>query len=193
MWPEPTINVTQRHLFCELKDLHLCLWPPVLTEPCLQFEILCCSSLTLRQPVSSYGICSSHKLMQECTWVCVVKNTHRNIFFFVHGRQCIQSAYCPWVWGCVWESMCMLFPFVCYQNSFFCQPTGTSFQEFLSCFLCLFYSGVHGNESLCVGSGHLIIKKVNTQHSHVSRKRECALNDFCFFFPSTPYQLVFPI
>lgn len=143
MWPEPTINVTQRHLFCELKDLF---WPPVLTEPWLQFEVLCCSSLTLRQPVSLYGICSSDKLMQECTWVCVVKNSPQiffNFFFFVRMADGVYKCILPvGVRVCVWESICMLFPFVCYQNSFFCQPTGATFQEILSWFLCLF--SAHG-------------------------------------------------
>lgn len=142
MWPEPTINVTQRHLFCELKDLF---WPPVLTEPWLQFEVLCCSSLTLRQPVSLYGICSSDKLMQECTWVCVVKNSPQiffNFFFCAHGRRCIQVHIARGCKGvCESRSACFS-PFVCYQNSFFCQPTGATFQEILSWFLCLF--SVHG-------------------------------------------------
>lgn len=95
MWPEPTINVTQRHLFCELKDLF---WPPVLTELWLQFEVLCCSSLTLRQPVSLYGICSSDKLMQECTWVCVVKNSPQiffNFFFFVRMADGVYKCILP--------------------------------------------------------------------------------------------------
>lgn len=191
MWPEPTINVTQRHLFCELKDLF---WPPVLTEPWLQFEVLCCSSLTLRQPVSLYGICSSDKLMQECTWVCVVKNSPQIFFYFIffcaHGRRCIQVHIARGCKGvCESRSACFSPLYVIKTVSFVSQQAPL-FKKFYPgscvCFPC--------TESFYIGSGHLIIKKVNTQHSHVTRKRNVPWMIFLFlFFPSRPCQRVFPI
>lgn len=150
MWPEPTINVTQRHLFCELKDLHLCLWPPVLTEPCLQFEILCCSSLTLRQPVSSYGICSSHKLMQECTWVCVWLKIPTEIFFFLCMADSVYKVHIAR--GCegVCESRCACFSplYVIKTVSFVSQQAPVSKNFYPASCVCFILACMETNHSV---------------------------------------------
>lgn len=187
MWPEPTINVTQRHLFCELKDLF---WPPVLTEPWLQFEVLCCSSLTLRQPVSLYGICSSDKLMQECTWVCVVKNSPQIFFYFFIFVRMADGVYkCILPVGvrvCVRVDL-HAFPLCMLSKQFLLSANRRHFSR-------NFILVPVRTESFYIGSGHLIIKKVNTQHSHVTRKRNVPWMIFLFlFFPSRPCQRVFPI
>lgn len=109
--------------------------------------------------------------MQESTWVCVVKNSPQNflffLFFFVHGRRCIQVHIARGCKGvCESQSACFSPLYVIKTVSFVSQQAPLSknfYPGSCVCFPC--------TESFYIGSGHLIIKKVNTQHSHVTRKR----------------------
>lgn len=130
------------------------------------------------------------KNVHGCVWLKIVHRFFFNFFFCAHGRRCIQVHIARGCKGvCESRSACFSPLYVIKTVSFVSQQAPL-FKKFYPgscvCFLC--------TESFYIGSGHLIIKKVNTQHSHVTRKRNVPWMIFLFlFFPSRPCQRVFPI
>lgn len=130
------------------------------------------------------------KNVHGCVWLKIVHRFFFYFFFCAHGRRCIQVHIARGCKGvCESRSACFSPLYVIKTVSFVSQQAPL-FKKFYPgscvCFLC--------TESFYIGSGHLIIKKVNTQHSHVTRKRNVPWMIFLFlFFPSRPCQRVFPI
>lgn len=96
----------------------------------------------------------------------------------MHGRRCIQVHIARGCKGvCESQSACFSPLYVIKTVSFVSQQAPLSknfYPGSCVCFPC--------TESFYIGSGHLIIKKVNTQHSHVTRKRNVTWMIFLLFF-----------